>query len=85
MRTCWARKPVRSLRRGLEDGLRQEERRNKLHTKPGVKPRRLKAVMPLLPARHLGKSTSRGVPPIPSSACADLAKTNRLVALSQVC
>jgi len=58
----------------------REGRRNKLHTKPGVKPRCLKAVIPVLPAHHLGEPTSRSVP----SACADLARNSRMVAVSQV-
>lgn len=34
MKTCWARIPMRSLRRGLEDGLRQEEREEGTNSTP---------------------------------------------------
>lgn len=67
----------------------REERRNQFHTKPGMKLRCLKAVIPLLPAGYLGKPTRSSATyptsPTPSSACADLAKNNPVVALSWLC
>lgn len=39
----------------------REERRNKLHTKPGIKLRCLRTAISLLLAHQLGKPTSRSV------------------------
>lgn len=61
----------------------REERRNQLHTKAGMKLRCPKAVIPLLPARHLGKSTSRSVLPL-SVLALTLQKTTVYVAQSQL-
>lgn len=62
----------------------REERRNKLHTKAGMKLRCLEGVIPLLPARHLGKSTSRNVLSL-SVLVLTLQKTTVYAAQSRVC
>lgn len=60
------------------------ERRNKLHTKPGIKPRCLKSSHSSTSSASPGETHQQKCP-IPSSACADLAKNSRIFALSQVC
>lgn len=59
----------------------REGRGNKLHTHPGMKPRSLEEVIPLL----LPGGTHQQKGAVPSSACADLAQNNQMVAVSQVC
>lgn len=77
LRTCWARKPIRSLSWALE-----EEEQTSHHTWHEIK-------MPESshsPAASLSPDeTHQQKCPIPYNACANLAKNNCMVALSQIC
>lgn len=77
LRTCWARKPIRSLSWALE-----EEEKTLHHTWHEIKmPESSRSSA----ARLSPDETHQQKCPIPYNACADLAKNKHIVALSQVC
>lgn len=77
LRTCWARKPIRSLSWALE-----EEEQAPHHTWHEIK---MPESSHSFAASLSPDETHQQKCPSPYSACANLAKNNHMVALSQVC